>query len=134
MKKPFDLLAEFGNFGHARKISLRDPATFSAFVRHVGYEVQRALDDPILLYGQRTEAMFEALLVSLGGFELLKPEDSGRLFPAGVVLPGFRRHRPQLYRVAEAARRAGHALVERPHIVERVREVRLLWRITTRRR
>ena len=91
MKKPFDLLAEFGKFGHARKISLRDPATFSAFVRHVGDEVQRALDDSTLLYGQRTEAMFEALLVSLGGFDLLKSEDSGRLFPASrYISPDFR--------------------------------------------
>ena len=34
---------------------------------------------------------------------------------------------------AEAARRAGYALMERPHIVERVRRIRLLWRETARR-
>ena len=35
--------------------------------------------------------MFESLLVSLGGFELLKAEDSGRLFPTGRYLaPDFR--------------------------------------------
>ena len=32
-----------------------------------------------------------------------------------------------------SARQTGHALVERPHIVERVREIRLLWRETARR-
>ena len=32
-----------------------------------------------------------------------------------------------------SARQTGHALMERPHIVERVREVRLLWRETARR-
>ena len=31
-----------------------------------------------------------------------------------------------------SARQTGHALMERPHIVERVREVRLLWRETAR--
>ena len=90
-KKPFNLLAEFGRFGLDRKISLRDPASPSEFVHHVGKEVQRALDDEILLHGQRTEAMFESLLVSLGRFELLKAEDSGRLFPPDRYLaPDFR--------------------------------------------
>ena len=32
-----------------------------------------------------------------------------------------------------SARQTGHALMERPHIVERVREIRLLWRETARR-
>lgn len=91
MKKPFDLLAEFGKFGLERKISLRDPATLAAFIDHVGGAVEQALTDPLLLYGKRTEAMFEALLVSLGGFKLLKAEDSGRLFPnSGYRVPDFR--------------------------------------------
>ncbi|MDE2790525.1 MAG: hypothetical protein OXI81_08900 [Paracoccaceae bacterium] len=91
MKKPFDLLAEFGKFGLEQKISLRDPATCAAFVHHVSSEVKRALDDKALLHGQRAEAMFEALLVSLGRFKLLKAEDSGRLFPASRYrAPDFR--------------------------------------------
>jgi hypothetical protein len=79
--KPFDLLAEFGKFGLERKISLRDPASATAFVAHVGDAVEQALADPALLQGQRTEAMFEALLISLGDFKFLKAEDRGRLFP-----------------------------------------------------
>jgi len=91
MKKPFDLLAEFGKFGLERKISLRDPTTASDFVTHVGEAVERALADPVLLQGQRVEAMFEALLVSLGDFRLLKAEDGGRLFPTeGFRAPDFR--------------------------------------------
>lgn len=43
MKKPFDLLAEFGKFGLERKISLRDPATASDFIAHVGEAVERSL-------------------------------------------------------------------------------------------
>lgn len=91
MPKPFDLLAEFGRFGLERKVSLRDPATSAAFIAHVGDSVERALADPALLQGQRTEAMFEALLVSLGQFRLLKAEDGGRLFPAQTFrAPDFR--------------------------------------------
>src|SRR5258708_8519202 len=90
-KKPFDLLAEFGKFGMERKVSLRDAATASDFITHVGEEVERALADPVLLQGQRVEAMFEALLVSLGDFKLLKAEDGGRLFPTnGFRAPDFR--------------------------------------------
>lgn len=81
MDKPFDLLAEFGKFSSERKISLRDPETAGAFLRHTSDGVQRAISDEALLQGYRTEAMFEALLVSLGQFQLLKAEDSGRCFP-----------------------------------------------------
>lgn len=91
MKKPFDLLAEFGKFGHDNKISLRDPGAVSAFSAHTQKVMAEALDDPVLLQGQRTEAMFESLLISLGDFNLLKAEDSGRLFPTGRFrAPDFR--------------------------------------------
>jgi len=91
MTKPFDLLAEFGKFGLEHKLSLREPTTASAFLRHVGESVDRALDDPALLQGQRAEAMFEALLVSLGEYKLLKQEDGGRVFPTdGFRVPDFR--------------------------------------------
>jgi hypothetical protein len=53
-----------------------------AFGAHVAAAVDQALSDPLLLHGQRVEAMFEALLVSLGDFQLLKSEDAGRIFAA----------------------------------------------------
>src|SRR6202035_2835589 len=46
---------------------------------HVNDAVSRILADPALMHGQRVEAMFEALLVSLGQFRLLKGEDNGRV-------------------------------------------------------
>ena len=91
MAKPFDLLVEFGKFGLEQRLSLRDPATLSAFIGHVGDKVEGAVGDSPLLYGQRTEAMFEALMVSLGEFELLKGEDGDRLFPNDRYrIPDFR--------------------------------------------
>ena len=36
---------------------------------------------------QRTQSMFEALVVSLGEYELLKTEDCGHLFPIGTYVP-----------------------------------------------
>ncbi len=91
MNKPFDMLESFGRFGFEQKLSLRDPATASAFLNHVDDGVARALNDPALLQGQRAEAMFEALLISLGEYKLLTPEDGGRVFPAdSFIAPDFR--------------------------------------------
>lgn len=89
--KPFNLLAELASFGAERRLSLRDPALKEAFGTHVGSSVDHALSDDILLHGQRTEAMFEALLVALGEYRLLKAEDGGRVHSAeGLRVPDFR--------------------------------------------
>ncbi len=91
MPKPFDILRELGRFGLDRRLSLRDPGAKPAFALHVSEAVDRALSDPALLQGQRVEAMFESLLLSLGKFRLLKAEDAGRVFPAGeFIAPDFR--------------------------------------------
>ena len=57
MRKPFDILDQLGRFGSERNISLRDPTAPAAFANHVSEAVGRALADPILLHGQRTEAV-----------------------------------------------------------------------------
>lgn len=91
MRQPFDILDQLGRFGSERNISLRDPTAPAAFADHVSQAVDCALADPILLHGQRTEAMFKALLVSLDQFMLLTREDSGRLFPQDrYTAPDFR--------------------------------------------
>ena len=77
--KPFDLLAKFGKFGLERKLALTEAETRAAFGLYVAEAVDHALADPALLNGQRAEAMFEAMLTSLGDFRLVKPEDDGRI-------------------------------------------------------
>jgi hypothetical protein len=89
--KPFDLLSEIGKFAANRKISLRNHETRQAFAAHASEAVDRALADPLLMHGQRTEPMFKALLVSLGDYQLLKPEDNGRVSPVDrFAAPDFR--------------------------------------------
>lgn len=91
MPKPFDILDELGKFGADRNIPLRDPGARRAFATHVANAVDEALSDPALMHGQRAEAMFEALLVSLGEFRLLTREDGGRVFPSDrYIAPDFR--------------------------------------------
>jgi hypothetical protein len=87
VSKPFDLLREFSRFGEGSDINLNDAAIRPAFGLHVEQMIDRALKDPILLQGQRAEAMFEALVVSLGEVKLVKPEDGGRVFAAEKMQP-----------------------------------------------
>jgi hypothetical protein len=87
LRKPFDLLREFSRFSEGMDVNLNDVALRSAFGLHVTQAIDRALKDPILLHGQRTEAMFEALVVSLGEAQLIKPEDGGRVVASEKMQP-----------------------------------------------
>ncbi len=87
MSKPFDLLRELSRFGEGHDINLNDAAIRAAFGLHVEQAIDRALTDPVLLQGQRAEAMFEALIVSLGTVQLIKPEDGGRMFASEKMQP-----------------------------------------------
>ncbi len=91
MKKPFDLLREVSRFGVSQGLSLNDPEMPSAFGLHVDDSMKRALSDPILLQGLRTEAMFENLVTSLGEVVMIKSEDTGPLQTAlPMQAPDFR--------------------------------------------
>lgn len=80
MRKPIDLLQVYGKFGAEQRISLRDPVAKAAFGTHATEAIEKALADDRLVHGQRIEAMFEALLVSLGEYRLFKVDDTGQVF------------------------------------------------------
>jgi hypothetical protein len=91
MQKPFDLMDQFGKFATQQQISLRDPGATPAFLRHVEDSVSLGLGDSRLLQGQRAEAMFEDLVVSLGGYKMLKREDNGHVYSdERCIAPDFR--------------------------------------------
>ena len=90
-ERPFDLLEELARFGSEKKISLKNPQAVSQFASFVSDALTEALENPALLYGKTAEAMFEAMLVSLGDYSLLKAEDCGRVYPEGCFkIPDFR--------------------------------------------
>jgi hypothetical protein len=90
-KPPIDLFTSFARFGREQKISLRDPNAAAAFAAMVGESLTAALDNDALLHGQRTQNMFEALIVGLGQYKLLKSEDTGLVHPRGqYTAPDFR--------------------------------------------
>ena len=86
-----DLLDGLANFAAEQRISLRDPQAVPRFASWLNITLNEALSDPIRLYGQRAQAMFEAMVVSFGEFSLLKVEDAGRMYPeTGFRVPDFR--------------------------------------------
>lgn len=90
-QKPFDLLSELAKFGLERRMSIIDPDTISEFLTFAHGALNEAQADQALLHGQRVQAMFEAMLVSLGRFRLLKVEDSGLVHSDGsYAAPDFR--------------------------------------------
>lgn len=89
--KKFDLLPELARLGFEHDISFDDPQVVAKLTTLVRSALSESLSDSTLLYGKRTEAMFEALLVSLGGYSLLTAEDKGRVHPDGQFhTPDFR--------------------------------------------
>ena len=89
--EPFDPLAALARFGLEHRISLNDPQVVPKFATLAGNALKSALSERNRLHGKRAEAMFEALLVSLGGYSLLKAEDTGRVYPKGrFKAPDFR--------------------------------------------
>ena len=90
-RKPFDLLSELAKFGLERGMSISHPDTISEFLTFAQSALSEAQSDSAVLHGQRVQAMFEAMLVSLGSFRLLKVEDSGPVHSDGsYAAPDFR--------------------------------------------
>lgn len=68
---------EFVAFGREHKVELHDPKALEAFTSHIAEEVETAIASDARLHGHRTQNMFEALIVSLGRYKILKVEDAG---------------------------------------------------------
>ena len=91
MPKSFDLVAEFAKFGAENRISLRDAQTIEKFITDARNTISNTLSDNLRLHGQRTQAMFETLLISLGDHLLVKVEDAGQVYPENrFKVPDFR--------------------------------------------
>ena len=90
-RKPFDLLSMLSDFGLEREMRINHPETIAAFLESAKAALTNAQDDSALLHGQRTQAMFEAMVVSLGAYRLLKSEDNGSSYSDGTyAVPDFR--------------------------------------------
>ena len=83
----FNLLTVLAKFGLEKKISIAEPQAIPQFANFAASTLAEALSNPALLHGRRTEAMFEAMLISLGNYRLLKSEDQGQVYPSNDFQP-----------------------------------------------
>ena len=89
----FDAFDLFATFGEKHEASLRDAASVDGFLSTMKAAVGKALSNDAFMFGQRTEALFERIVASLGGCRLIKREDVGDVFHAfdtEVQPPDFR--------------------------------------------
>lgn len=88
----FDLLQLFAAHLAAQGGTLQDPNAQGEFFASLGQPLTHAVADSTLLRGLRAEAMFAALVVSLGRIELIKQEDTGTTWSArrGLKVPDYR--------------------------------------------
>lgn len=90
-QKAFDLLASVAIFARKNGIALNDPELVDRFMADAAPRLREALADPTLIHGSRIERMFEATVLSLGRFRLVKSEDVGRVHSAETLrAPDFR--------------------------------------------
>lgn len=88
----FDLFNAYDAYGRKEALSLTDANAQESFVGQVRASITDGLQNPAFLHGQRTEAMFEALVASLGQFRLLKREDTANAYASEecIEIPDFR--------------------------------------------
>ncbi len=88
----FELLPLFAAHVEARGGTLQDVDAQGEFLASLGQPLTRAVADSTLARGLRTEAMFAALVVSLGRITLIKQEDVGTAWTArrDLTVPDYR--------------------------------------------
>ena len=96
-----DLYAQLEGLGNIG--DLRSPDRLDEALRRLRLGIEDSLSRPSRLFGRHVEAMFEALVASLGAVDLLKAEDSGDCYARTAVQP------PDFRIVTTAGR---HLLVE----------------------
>jgi hypothetical protein len=88
----FNIFDVFAGFGQKESLSLREPTTAQSFLGQISNSLMESLNSETFIQGLRTEAMFESLVASLGGVEILKQEDEGEVYASDETLkvPDFR--------------------------------------------
>jgi hypothetical protein len=88
----FDGFKSFASFALEQGISPLTASAHSEFLRRLTEEIRAAAEDDKFMFGNRTEAMFAALVASLGTVSLLKGEDGLDCFAQdpSLEIPDFR--------------------------------------------
>lgn len=91
MSKDNELLLDYARFAHKNNLAINNPETPVRFLAEMAPRLNSTIADQNLVYGLRTEHMFEAMVRSLAQFRLFKHEDNGVVYGAKKLrIPDFR--------------------------------------------
>ena len=82
----FDALSVFAAWGQDESVAITHKDSVSRFARFLKESLKESLQSDTLLYGNRTQALFEAVVANLGAVQLVKSEDSGDIYNADATL------------------------------------------------
>jgi hypothetical protein len=78
----FDALHVFAAWAHSNDVTMTAPDAVDRFADFLRVSLQESMKENQLLFGNRTEAMFEAVVANMGAVLLVKSEDGGNIFAA----------------------------------------------------
>lgn len=91
MSKDNELLLDYARFAHRNNLVINEQGTSERFLDEITSRLNTAITDKNLVYGLRTEHMFEAMIRSLAQFRVFKHEDNGVVYGTGKLrVPDFR--------------------------------------------
>jgi hypothetical protein len=78
-RKPtkFDALSVFAAWGRDESVAITHKDAVSRFARFLEESLKESLQSDTLLYGNRTQALFEVVVANLGAVQFVTSEDSG---------------------------------------------------------
>lgn len=81
-RKPtkFDALKVFAAWAQDNNVAMTDKKSIATFSEFIAESLKESLSSETLLYGNRTQTMFEAVVANLGAVQLVKSEDSGDIY------------------------------------------------------
>ncbi|MBX3156770.1 MAG: hypothetical protein KF773_12260 [Deltaproteobacteria bacterium] len=87
-RKPtkFDALNVFAAWAQDERVAMTKGDAIPRFAEFLKESLKESLQSDTLLYGNRTQAMFEAVVANLGAVQLVKSEDSGDIYNADATL------------------------------------------------
>ena len=88
----FDAFAVFQKYAREHALSIRDDTVLTSFIDEVQAQLTEGAANESFLYGLHAQAMFQSMVVELGGVTFIKQEDAGEVWMAGaeVKIPDFR--------------------------------------------
>ena len=91
MGKDNELLLDYARFAYANCLAINNAETPQKFISELVPRLNTAIADQNLIYGLRTEHLFEAMIRSFAQFRVFKHEDNGTVYGTGKLrVPDFR--------------------------------------------